>query len=326
MNGESLQTHERFITVFGLRVRVQVHGEGPPVLLINGLGANVATWTPLIKQLHGFQVIGFDAPGTGLSQAPKVPYKVARMVEVATRVLDAVGVERADVLGYSLGGSVAQRLAYQEPQRVRRLVLVSSSCGIGGVPGSLRALLAVSTPARHYAKTAHRVTMRVVNLAPAEKDSRPIKEEVRDWHHEAAPSLLGYALQMAAFTTFHSLPWLHDVAQPTLVMSGSHDRLMPMANSAVLSAYLGNARLHVVQGWGHYLLHDAASGAAITIADFLAADDLVSSSAWTNASTVTPADMARSLQAAPRSAHPGTLTSKVIRGLCRTRTGEVTRT
>jgi poly(3-hydroxyoctanoate) depolymerase len=319
VNAESLQTHERFITVSGRRVRVHVTGEGPPVLLINGLGANVATWKPLVQQLHGFQVIGFDAPGTGRSQAPKLPYPVARMVEVASRLLDAVGVERADVLGYSLGGSVAQRLAYEEPQRVRRLVLVSSSCGIGGVPGSLRALLAVSTPARHYAKTAHRVTMRVVNLAPAEKNSRSIKEEVRDWHHEAAPSLLGYALQMAAFTTFHSLPWLHDVAQPTLVISGTDDRLMPTANSAVLAAYLGDARLHIVEGWGHYLLHDAASGAGATVADFLGADDLVSSSAWTDARTVTPEDMARFLRTAARSAHPGFVTGKVIRGLCRPR-------
>jgi pimeloyl-ACP methyl ester carboxylesterase len=320
VSAASRRRDEWFVTVSGRRLRIRVHGDGPPLLLINGLGANVATWTPLIDRLPEFKVISFDAPGTGLSQTPSVPYKVAKIVEVARRVLDAAGVERADVLGYSLGGSVAQRLAYEEPQRVRRLVLVSSSCGIGGIPGSLRALLAVSTPARHYAKTAHRVTMRVVDLAPAEKASRPIRDEVKDWHHEAAPSLLGYALQMTAFTTFHSLPWLHDVVQPTLVMSGTEDRLMPMANSAVLAAYLGNARLHLVEGWGHYLLHDAASGAAATVADFLAADAVESSLAWQNADTVSCEDMGRFLRSAPRSAHPGYLTSKLIRGLCRPRT------
>ena len=85
------------------------------MLLINGLGANVATWTPLVEQLTGFQLISFDAPGTGMSKSPARPYRIAHIAEVARRVLDEVGVERADVLGYSLGGAVAQQLAYRSP-------------------------------------------------------------------------------------------------------------------------------------------------------------------------------------------------------------------
>jgi pimeloyl-ACP methyl ester carboxylesterase len=306
---------EVFVDISGRPVRVRTWGEGAPVLLINGLGANVATWTPLLEQLPGFQLICFDAPGTGLSKSPVLPYRIAHIAEVARRVLDEVNVQRADVLGYSLGGAVAQQLAYQEPERVRRLVLVSSSCGLGQIPGSLHALVAVMTPARHYSKAAHRAVMRMVDLAPAEKDSPVISEQIGAWHQQAAPSVLGYALQMTAFSTFSSLPWLHRVTQPALVMSGTDDHLMPLANSALLAAYLGNARLHVVERWGHYLLHDAESGTASTVADFLGANDHTSSSAWKKARTVSGDDLAGFIQAAPRSAHPAFLTNGCVRAL-----------
>jgi len=306
---------DRFVLISGRRVRIRVRGQGPPVLLLNGLGANVAMWTPLLEQLPGFQLISFDAPGTGLSKAPVLPYRIAHIAAIARRVLDVVGVDRADVLGYSLGGAVAQQLAYSHPERVRRLVLVSTSCGLGQIPGPLRAAFAVMTPARHYAKTANRAFMRLVGLAPAERDSHHITELVSGWRQEATPSVRGYALQMTAFTTFNSLPWLHRVKQPALVVTGTHDNLMPMPNAAVLAAYLNNARLHVVERWGHYFLHDASSGVAASIAEFLAAPDYAASSTWANARPVQPADLPAFIEAAPRTAHWGTVTGGVVRVL-----------
>jgi len=295
---------ERFLDVSGRRFRVRVHGEGQPVLLINGLGSNVAMWDPLLKRLEGFQVITFDAPGVGQSQAPLVPYTLSRIAAVASSVLDELGHEHVDVLGYSLGGAVAQQLAIQDPERVRRLVLVSSSCGAGAIPGSLLALMAVMTPARHYTKSGYSVAMKLVRLAPAEKESDALREQMANWHHEAYPSVRGYTLQMAAMSMFNSLPWLHRVKQPTLVLSGSDDRLVPLANAAVLAAYLPNARLRIFDRWGHYLLHDAASGAGDTVADFLGTQNHATSAAWKHARTVSEEEMAAFVRAAPRSAHP----------------------
>ena len=313
MTTESAKLVERFVDVSGRSVRVRVQGEGRPLLLINGLGANVSMWATLLKQLEGFQVITFDAPGAGRSKAPLFPYRLSWIAKVAVRVLDELELERVDVLGYSLGGGVAQQFALEYPERVRRLVLVSSSCGAGAVPGSLRALMAVMTPARHYAKSGYRIAMKMVTLAPAEKDSRPLKEQAENWHHEAPPSVRGYTLQMTAFSMFNSLPWLHRVSHPTLVLSGTHDRLVPMANSAVLAAYLPNARLSVFDQWGHYLLHDAASGAGRTVADFLGADNYSTSKAWKDARAVSQEDMAALVRAAPRSRHP----SKYMNGIVR---------
>lgn len=313
MMRRSLLVDERSIEVFGRSVRVRVHGKGPPVLLINGLGANVTTWNALLGELEGFEVITFDAPGTGLSQSPLVPYTIDRIAEVARQVLDHTGHQRADVLGYSLGGAVAQRLAFKEPERVRRLVLVSSSCGAGGIPGSVKALMAVTTPARHYSKAAYDLTYKLVDLAPAERESTAVRAQNANWHRDAPPSPLGYLLQMTAFWTFHSLPWLPRLTHPTLVLTGTEDRLMPMANSAVLAAYLPDARLSVYERWGHYLLHDPASGAGATIADFLGTEDHEASTSWKNARTVGPHDLAAFVKAAPRSAHPAHVTGGLVR-------------
>ncbi|KQT93512.1 hypothetical protein ASG49_00375 [Marmoricola sp. Leaf446] len=304
---------EHVVDVAGRSVRVQVQGDGPPLLLINGLGANISMWAPLLPELADFTVISFDAPGTGRSPAPFRPYTLAHVANVAVRVLDALGLDAVDVLGYSLGGGVAQQLAHDHPDRVRRLVLVSTSCGAGSVPGSLVALMAVMTPARHHARAGYRVAMNMVNLAPAEKESDFLRRQTDGWHHGSPPSTRGYMLQMTAFSLFNSLPWLHRVKQPTLLLSGSHDRIIPMANSAVLAAYLPRARLRIVDRWGHYLLHDAASGAGRHIADFLSAEDHTTSEAWTGARSVDQEEMRKLVRASPRSAHYTQYTNGFVR-------------
>ncbi|WP_270889620.1 alpha/beta fold hydrolase [Pedococcus sp. 5OH_020] len=313
---------DRFAAVAERRVRFRVQGQGPPVLLINGLGGNVATWSPLLEQLRGFEVITFDAPGAGRSQTPLRPYTMDLLTETAEQVVRAAGHERVDVLGYSLGGAVAQRLALTRPQLVRRLVLACTSCGAGAVPGALRALLAVTTPVRHYSKSGYVAAMSMIDLAPAEKASDRVREQTAAFHREAAPSPLGYALQMGAFSTFHSLPWLHRLSQPTLVMSGTDDHLVPMANSALLAAHLPHARLRVFDGWGHYLLHDPASGAGDIVADFFGSANYGRTMAWRSARAVTRAELGEYLRSAPRSAHPMAVTSALVRRLHRLRTDE----
>ena len=125
--------------------------------------------------------------------------------------------------------------------------------------------------------------------------------------------MIGYMLQMTAFSTFNSLPWLHRVKQPTLVLSGGQDRLMPVANSAILASRLPNARLRVFEQWGHYLLHDPASGAGAVVASFLRAPNYARSSAWRGARKVTEEDVAEFVRTTPRSAHPARVTGGLLR-------------
>ena len=113
------------VSVEGIRLHVEEYGDGPPLLLINGIGAHAGMWKPLREALPGPRLIAFDAPGTGRSATPPIPLSLEALARVAEGVLDELGVEQADVLGYSFGGAVAQRLARRAPERVRRLVLAA---------------------------------------------------------------------------------------------------------------------------------------------------------------------------------------------------------
>ena len=96
------------------------------------------SWASFAGALRDRTVIAFDAPGVGASETPVVPYSMPMLSDVAARVLDAVGIEKADVVGYSHGGAVAQQFAVGHPTRVNRLVLLATACGVGAVPGHPR--------------------------------------------------------------------------------------------------------------------------------------------------------------------------------------------
>ena len=114
----------------GVRIAWERHGEGPPLLLIHGLGYARWGWEPVLPELaERFDVILFDNRGIGESDAPPGPYTVAEMAGDAVRVLDEAGVERAHVVGTSLGGMIAQELALSHPERVDRLVLACTTPG-----------------------------------------------------------------------------------------------------------------------------------------------------------------------------------------------------
>ena len=153
-----------FARVDGHLLRVSMRGEGRPLLLVMGLGGNIEMWRPLEDALvqHGIQTIAYDAPGTGESPPRLVPLRVPGLARQAAHLLDVLGIPEADVLGVSFGGAVAQQLALDNPHRVRRLVLASTSVGLGGVPGHPLALALLATPLRYYSPSFFRRTAQLL--------------------------------------------------------------------------------------------------------------------------------------------------------------------
>ena len=134
-SSETVDSDKFVLSIGGLRIAVRTTGSGDPVLLLNGMSRPMKSWTSFAGALRDRTVIAFDAPGVGASETPVVPYSMPMLSDVAARVLDAVGVEKADVVGYSHGGAVAQQFAVGHPTRVNRLVLLATACGVGAVPG-----------------------------------------------------------------------------------------------------------------------------------------------------------------------------------------------
>jgi poly(3-hydroxyoctanoate) depolymerase len=258
-----------FVRAGGLRLRVGRYGTGRPLLLITGIGAHLEMWAPFARHADGLELIGFDAPGTGLSQRPRLPMRMSGLADAVLRLMDESGLDEVDVLGYSWGGGLAQELARRAPDRVRRLVLCATAPGLGGTPPRPLAALMLATPARYYHPRL--LALSVPHIAGGRTArERGVLAAQAEARLRRPPDLLGYAFQLYAVAGWSSLPWLHRLRQPTLVVAGDKDPSVPLRNSRLLASRIPDARLHVVAGAGHLFLLDEPENAAPAIIDFLA--------------------------------------------------------
>jgi pimeloyl-ACP methyl ester carboxylesterase len=283
---------EQTLDIEGRRILVRDVGSGPPVLLVNGLGAHTAMWATLERALSGLHVISFDAPGAGQSTTPRLPVSVRGVAQIARGVLDHFDVERADVVGFSMGGIVTQQLCADAPHRVRRAVLVATSPGVGGVHGNAAAMLNIATPVRYLSRRMYMHTIGSLAGGRARTDV--------DWlaRHGALrlrhpPSIRGYLGQLASLAGWSGLPLLEHIVHPVLVVTGDDDPLTPVANAMLLTHLLPHGRVLVARGEGHLLLMDEDSRALEPIARFLAADDPEPD--WGAAQPVTAAELKTAL-------------------------------
>jgi poly(3-hydroxyoctanoate) depolymerase len=240
-SGRSVLIDAHLPCVSGLQVAMQVQGKGDPLLLINGLTRPLQSWEPFAGELPGRTIISFDAPGVGGSPTPLRPLSIAELATVAVAVLDAAGVADADVLGYSLGGAVAQQLVHDAPERVRALILASTSCGVGATPGN---------------------TQDILRSLGSSLDGKP-------W---PLPDPLGLLWQSLAVSNWSSIPFLGSILATTLVVCGSRDSVVPPSNSRVLAGRIPDASLVMLPGRGHDLQRgDSAKALARVVEDFSAA-------------------------------------------------------
>jgi poly(3-hydroxyalkanoate) depolymerase len=249
---------------------VAERGAGAPLFLLSGLGCNADMWAPFVERFPDRRLISFDAPGTGRSSTPIFPISVESLAALAVAVLDNRRIARTDVIGYSYGGAVAQQLAYDYPERIKRLVLASTTCGVGSVLGSLEALAILATPLRFYSPTYFERTAADVYGGMTGRDPA-LRRRNAQARHMLPPSSYGYAMQLLGGMTWSSLRFLPKIFHETLVICGDDDPLVPVTNGKMLAERIPRARLEVVERGGHLLLWDDAERVAPRIDRFVAA-------------------------------------------------------
>lgn len=240
------------VTVNGHDIRVQVR-QGKPggrvLLMCCGIGASFDVLEPLVDALNpDLTIVRFDVPGVGASPTPALPYGFAQLAFLSAALMSELGFERFDVLGYSWGGALAQQMAWQHRRRVRKLVLVCTGTGCIMVPGSPKVLVKMLSPRRfrdpgyaeHIAATLYGGRARAYGSN--------VRTLLRNLAHPG--STRGYAYQLLAGSIWTSLPFLPTIHQPTLVVSGDDDPIIPLANARILSNFIPRARLHIFDG-GH---------------------------------------------------------------------------
>jgi poly(3-hydroxyalkanoate) depolymerase len=239
----------------------------PPMLIFNGIGANMELAGLMMSRITTVESLIFDVPGAGKSPPPRFPYRPFGMARLARKLLDALGYTTIDVMGVSWGGALAQQFAIQYPARVRRLVLAATA--MGGptmVPGRPSVLLKMINPRRYLDKGYMK---RVApELYGGELRTNP--EAIKLFtDHAKGGSKKGYRYQMLAMMGWTSLPWLWRIQHPTLVLAGNDDPLVPLINARIHTWLLPHARLHILDD-GHLFLLTKADETGQIISAFLA--------------------------------------------------------
>jgi len=260
----------RSVSVGRQRLRLAIRhgtGDGPPLLLCSGIGIALERWAPFLDALDpGLTVIRFDVPGMGGSPPPILPYRFPRLARLAVGMLAALGHHRFDVLGVSWGGALAQQLAFSNPTACRRVVLAATATGAIMVPASPRVLLRMATPRRHR----------------DEGYARAVAGEIYGGSLRGRPDLIdrflpttnapghgrGYLYQLLGGLGWTSLLMLPLIRQPTLVLAGADDPIIPLINARIMSRLLPDATLHVYDE-GHLGLLTKAPELARLVSRFL---------------------------------------------------------
>jgi poly(3-hydroxyalkanoate) depolymerase len=261
----------RTVTVGGRTLRVAIRsGDGtrPPLLLMNGIGASLEVLQPFVDALDPRrEVIRFDVPGVGGSPRPVLPYTMITFAPVVAGLLTALGRPGAvDVLGFSWGGGLAQQFAVQHRRRCRRLVLAATGTGSVMVPAAPRVLARMLTPRRHRDPAyARRIAGEIYGGTMRANPERAA--EALHAHSRLGPQR-GYYYQLAAGTGWTSLPLLRLIRQPTLVLAGDDDPIIPAVNPRVMARLIPDACLHVYRG-GHLALVTEAGELGPVVEHFL---------------------------------------------------------
>ncbi len=231
-----------------MNIKWESSGDGPPLLLIQGLGYGRWGWEPIVPGLAArHRVIRFDNRGIGESDKPEGPYTAAQMAGDALQVLDEAGIERANVIGASLGGMIAQELAVAAPERVDKLVLCCTT------PGGPDAVPMPDVTLRLFAEApslAPEVALRrFVENALGNDPPAELVDELVARRMANPPDPAGWQAQAAAGMGFQGVE--AEITAPTLIVAGTADNVVDYRNADLLAARIPGSRVELLEGCGH---------------------------------------------------------------------------
>jgi poly(3-hydroxyalkanoate) depolymerase len=260
----------RAVAVGSQRLRVAVRrGDGTrtPLVLVNGIGASLEVLEPVVEALDpSIEVVRFDVPGVGGSPLPRLPYRLPGLARLLAGLLDRLGYRTVDLLGVSWGGGLAQQFALSQRDRCRRLVLAATGTGTLMVPGRPGVLVRMATPRRYLDPGyAERIA---ANLYGGTIRADPDRARALLHGRSRVGPARGYLYQLAAGAGWSSLPLLPWIRQPTLLLAGDDDPIVPLVNARIMRRLLPDAELHVYHG-GHLGLLTEATQLAPVVDRFL---------------------------------------------------------
>ena len=259
----------------GIFIYYEIKGSGEPLMLINGWGGNLDSWSSHMVDLLAeiYQVIMMDNRGTGRSGKPDIPYTMDMMAADTWGLMMALGIDKAHVMGFSMGGAITQTFGVNYPENVKSLIVCGASAGgehsISSDPQVQMDLALIANPLPEM--TERDRTIKLIYLlyskeyVEANLDAL-VEDETYSDHPTPSFALMNQSHAIGTMSTYQHLP---DMEMPVLVITGDDDVLVPSSNSEKIASRIPNAKLVKIPGCGHGFLKQKTDEAVAHILDFL---------------------------------------------------------
>lgn len=243
-----------------IRMYYEIHGAGDPLVLIMGLRRNAEWWYRQIPGLsRHFRLLVFDNRGAGRSDKPETDYSIRMFADDTARLMDVLGMERAHILGVSMGGYIAQELAINHPEKIDRLIIGCSGCG-----GERAVLMSAERMERFMANkglTPEQILRKDMDIFFSDAFVRDNPRFIEDFveismrHYQPAHA---FFRQWDACQRHDTADRLGIIRAPTLLMTGDDDPLVPPENSRILKELIPHASLVTFPGRRHCFFIEVA--------------------------------------------------------------------
>jgi len=261
------------IRVNDINIYYEIHGDGFPFLLIRGLSSDVYRWpSSFVKDISiKFKVILFDNRGAGRTDKPDIEYSMKMMAADTVGLLNALNIGKANILGYSMGGSIAQEIVLNYPEKVNKLILCGAGSGGPYAKAATEEVINLLTFDRK-GMTPEQVLRKTLPILFPENFIKSHPEEIDEYIRRSTLAPIpahSYQRQLGAISRFESYSRLKNIDPPTLIISGKKDVLVPCQNSEILAENIPGAQLTLFDEVGHAMFTQNPILLAKTIIDFL---------------------------------------------------------
>jgi pimeloyl-ACP methyl ester carboxylesterase len=261
------------IKVNDINMYYEIHGDGFPLFMIQGLGGGSEIWAPATVDLLSkhFKVILFDNRGSGRTDKPEIAYSIDMFAADTAGLMDALNIEKGHVLGISMGGMVAQGLALNFPERVETLILCSTNCGFSKSVLPSPEILKIMMVDRGEL-TAEELLRSQIPFGWTNEfvKSNPefIEDEIQRIILNPTPEF-SRDRQLLAASKYNTYRKLKKIAIPTLILQGKEDVLTPPENAEILAQNIPRSKLIMLDDSSHRLFQPYTEKVVNYIVDFV---------------------------------------------------------
>ncbi len=265
-----------FATVNNLKMYYEIEGNGHPLILISGYTSDLSSWDFVRKELaKHFQLLLFDNRGAGRTEVPKGKFTIDQMAEDVIGLVHHLHLKRPHIMGHSMGGMIAQTIAYHYPESIGKAIFSSTSTKL---PPTSISLMQTTLELREQGVSSKMLSkiMMPWMLSNAFLENEPLCEKFieRREQFKYPISLEGQIGQLNALKHFDSTSWYQRIKTPSLVICGDEDFTCPPKDSYLLEKGIAGAKLHVFKHLGHMAPLERVEELCTLVVDFLGTHDL----------------------------------------------------